>query len=550
VISNEAVASYITLEDFLLLWNMFFSTLGGLGLFLFGIQIMASGMQKAAGDRFRKILEMLTNNPVLGVLTGVVVTVLVQSSSTSTVMVVGFANAGMMNLSQAISVIIGANIGTTVTAQIVSFKIGVIAFPTIGIGSLLNFFGRRRFHRYLGQTILGFGLLFLGMTTMSSGMSPLREYEVFHQMLAQFSRYPILGILFGAVFTALVQSSSASTGVIIALTMQDLVPFNAAVPLILGTNIGTCVTAMLASIGANVAARRAAVAHVLFNIVGVILALIFIGPFTELIVETAATVPRQVANTHTAFNILNTVLFISFLKPFTKLVCRIVPGEDVKVEFGPKYLDPRILKTPSIAIGGAKQELLRMAGIARDMLDESMQVFLHDDLKKIKHIEQMEALVDGLEKEINIYLADLSQHSLTSEQSRQVAAMMSAANDLERIGDHAENIMQLSEIKTEERLPFSISAMDEITAMYDKVVSMLERATRAFEQEDKELAREVASGDDIIDEEEKRLRKRHIERINTKKCYPGAGVIYLDLLSNLERVADHANNIAYLVLEE
>ncbi len=531
-------------------WNMFFSTLGGLGLFLFGIQIMASGMQKAAGDRFRKILEMLTNNPILGVFTGIVVTMLIQSSSTSTVMVVGFANAGMMNLSQAISVIIGANIGTTITAQIISFKIGVIAFPAIGIGSLLNFFGRRRFHRYLGQTILGFGLLFLGITTMSNGMTPLREYEVFHQMLAQFSRHPILGILCGAVFTAVVQSSSASTGVIIALTMQDLVPFNAAVPLVLGTNIGTCVTAMLASIGANVAARRAAVAHVLFNLIGVTLALIFLKPFTAFIIETAATVPRQVANTHTAFNIFNTVLFITFLKYFTKLVCRIVPGEDVKVEFGPKYLDARILKTPSVAIGGAKQELLRMAGIARDMLGESMQVFLHDDLKKIKHIEQMEELVDGLEKEINIYLAELSQHSLSSEQSKQVAGLMSAANDLERIGDHAENIMQLSELKTEERLPFSTTAVEEITAMYDKVDLMLERAIRALEHEDKALAREVVSGDDVIDEEEKRLRKRHIERINTKKCYPAAGVIYLDLLSNLERVADHANNIAYLVLEE
>ncbi len=531
-------------------WNIFFGSFGGLGLFLFGIQIMASGMQKAAGDRFRKILEVLTNNPVLGIFTGCVVTMLVQSSSTSTVMVVGFANAGMMNLTQAISVIIGANIGTTVTAQIVSFKVGVIALPAIGIGSLLNFFGRRRYHRYLGQTILGFGLLFLGMTTMSNGLSPLRDNQGFHLLLAQFSRYPILGILFGAVFTAIIQSSSAATGVILALTMQDLIPFQAAVPLVLGTNIGTCVTALLASIGTNVAARRAAVAHILFNIVGVILALVFLKPFTALILETAATIPRQVANAHTLFNVLNTVLFIPFIKQFSRLVCRIVPGEDKKLEFGPKHLDSRILKTPSVAIGAAKQELLRMAGIARDMLSESMQVFLRDDLKRIKHIEQMEELVDGLEKEINVYMAELSQHSLSGAQSKQVAAIMSAASDVERIGDHAENIMQLSELKTEERLPFSSSAIEEITEMYDKVLSMLERAIRAVEQENKELAREVVAGDDIIDEEEKRLRKRHIERINTKKCYPGAGVIYLDLLSNLERVADHANNIAYLVLEE
>jgi len=533
-----------------LFWEIAFSTIGGLGLFLFGIQIMASGMQKAAGDRFRRILEVLTTKPILGVLTGIIVTLLIQSSSTATVMVVGFANAGLMNLSQAISVIIGANIGTTVTAQIVSFKVSVLAFPAIGIGSLLNFFGRRRFHRYLGQTVLGFGLLFLGMTTMSNGMSPLRELQAFHNLLAQFSSYPLLGILCGAVFTALIQSSSAATGVIIALTMQDLIPFSSAVPLILGTNIGTCVTAILAGIGANIAARRAAVAHVLFNVIGVILAYLLLTPFMELIVHTASTVPRQVANTHTAFNLFNTFIFLIFLNPFTKLICRIVPGEDKKVEFGPKYLDKRILKTPAVAIGGVKQELLRMAGIAQEMLEESVQVFLKNDLKQIKHIEQMEDLVDGLEKEINIYLADLSQHSMSKQQSGLVAGFLSAANDLERIGDHAINIMQLSELKTDERLPFSSTALEEITIFYDKVDKMLAGAIRAFEQGDVRLAMEIVAEDDVIDEQEKILRKWHINRINTKKCYPASGVIYLDLISNLERVADHANNIAYLVIDE
>jgi phosphate:Na+ symporter len=384
---------------------------------------------------------------------------------------------------------------------------------------------------------------------MSSGMSPLRELPAFHSMLAEFSIYPLLGILCGAVFTALIQSSSAATGVIIAMTMQDLIPFQSAVPLILGTNIGTCVTAILASIGANVAARRAAVAHVLFNLIGVVLAYLLLTPFMELIVHTASTVPRQVANTHTAFNLFNTVIFLIFLNPFTGLICRIVPGEDKKIEFGPKYLDKRILKTPAVAIGGAKQELLRMAGIAREMLDESMQVFLKSDLKKVKHIEQMEDLVDGLEKEINIYLADLSQHSMSKEQSGLVAGFLSAANDLERIGDHATNITQLSELKTEERLPFSSAALEEITALYNKVDTMLAGAIRAFEQEDLKLAREIVAEDDEVDAQEKTLRKRHIDRINTKKCYPASGVIYLDLLSNLERVADHANNIAYVVID-
>lgn len=531
-------------------WEIALSTIGGLGLFLFGIQIMASGMQKVAGDRFRRILEVLTNKPVMGVLTGIIITLLIQSSSTATVMVVGFANAGLMNLSQAISVIIGANIGTTVTAQIISFKISGLAFPAIGIGSLLNFFGHRRIHRYLGQTVLGFGLLFLGITTMSNGMSPLRELQAFHDLLAQFSDSPLLGILCGALFTALIQSSSAATGVIIAMTMQDLIPFHSAVPLILGSNIGTCVTAILASMGANVAARRAATAHVLFNVIGVILAYLLLTPFTEIIIHTASTVPRQVANTHTAFNLFNTFIFLILLKPFTRLICRIVPGEDKKIEFGPKYLDKRILKTPAVAIGGVKQELLRMAGIAREMMEESVLVFLKNDLKQIKHIEQMEDLVDGLEKEINIYLADLSQHSMSKQQSGLVAGFLSAANDLERIGDHAINIMQLSELKTDERLPFSSVALEEITILYNKVDKMLAGAIRAFEQEDVKLAMEIVAEDDEVDAQEKILRKRHIDRINTKKCYPASGVIYLDLISNLERVADHANNIAYLVIDE
>ncbi len=531
-------------------WEIAVATIGGLGLFLFGIQMMASGMQKAAGDRFRRILEVLTNKPVLGVMTGILVTFLVQSSSTASVMVVGFANAGLMNLSQAISVIVGANIGTTVTAQIISFEIWVFALPAIGIGSLLNFFGRRRFHRYLGQTVLGFGLLFLGMTIMSDGMRPLKDLPAFHNLLLQFAEYPILGILCGAIFTALLQSSSASTGVIIAMTVEGLISFHSAVPLILGTNIGTCITAILAGIGANIAARRAAVAHVVFNVVGVVLVMLFLNPFSDLLMQTAATVPRQVANTHTAFNLFNTVIFVVFLKYFTKLICYIIPGEDEKVEFGPKYLDPRILKTPAVAIGGARKELLRMANIAQEMLDEAMQVFLKNDLKKIKHIEQMEDLVDGLEEEINVYLSELSQHSMTNQQTKLVGSLMSAANDLERIGDHAENITQLSETKSEEKLPFSQSALDEITEFYEKVRAILQLAIKAFEEDDKELAGRVVIEDDEIDEMEKTLRKRHIDRINDKKCYPPAGVIYLDLLSNLERVGDHANNIADLILEE
>ncbi len=526
------------------------SLIGGLGLFLFGIQMTASGMQKAAGDKLRRFLEILSHQPLMGALTGVVVTVLIQSSSSTTVMVVGFANAGLINLAQAVSVIIGANIGTTVTAQIISFNVYSLAYPAIGVGSLLNFFGRRRLYRYLGQAILGFGLLFLGIMTMSSGVAPLKQWPAFYYLLTKFSDNPLLGILIGALFTAVIQGSGVTAGVIIALSTQGLISLPSAIPLVLGSNIGTCITAMLASIGTNITARRAAIAHLLFNLIGVVVALIFINPFTDLVLSTAHSVPRQIANAHTIFNLANTVIVMIFLNYFIKLVNRIIPGPEAMVDLKPKYLDHRILNTPPMAIGGAKMELLRMASLAREMLADSIQSFLNNDLKKVQHIDQMEELLDSLEKEINVYLAEVSQHSLTLQQSNSIGRYMSAANDLERIGDHSQNILQLAIGKYEDRLPFSETALQELQLIYNKVDSTLSKAIKAFELEDFDLARKVIGEDDEIDETEKELRQRHIQRINQKSCHPSSGVVYLDVLSNLERIADHANNVAVGVVED
>jgi phosphate:Na+ symporter len=531
-------------------WNIVTQLIGGLGLFLFGMQLMASGMQKAAGDRLRRILEILTSKPIVAVFTGVVVTVLVQSSSTTTVLVVGFANAGLMTLAQAVGTILGANIGTTVTAQIISFKVHVLIYPAIGLGAVLNFFGKRRTYKYVGQAVLGFGLLFLGMVTMSSAMEPLREFPLFIDLMTRFGRNPILGVAIGALFTALVQSSSASTGLIIAMTTQNILTLPAAIALILGTNVGTCITALLASMGASLAAKRAAVAHVTFNICGVLVALILFRPFVNLMSGTGADITRQTANAHTIFNIAATVVVLPFFKYFVALVTHIVPGEEVAVEMGPKYLDKRILKTPAVAIGGVRQECLRMATLAREMVGESLKVFIKEDRKLMQYVLQKEGLVDSLEKEITIYLAELSQHSLTFEQSQTVSLLMHTVNDLERIGDHAQNIVQLAEIKMEEGLHFSQRAIDELQAMYEKVDEMMAKAIEAFDNEDEALAREVVEQDDVVDYMERTLRKSHIGRINEKVCVPQSGVIYLDVISNFERIADHATNFAQVVLGE
>ena len=532
------------------MWEMLFGFIGGLGLFLFGIQMMSSGMQKAAGNKLRHILEVLTSKPWMAAFTGIIVTFMVQSSSTTTVMVVGFANAGIMTLSQAVGTVIGSNVGTTLTAQIISFEIGFVALPAIGLGALLNFFGRRRFHKYIGQAILGFGLLFLGLITMSEGMAPLQDTGYFEQMVINFGQHPILGILVAAVFTALMQSSSATTGVIISLSLQDMLTFEAAVPLILGTNLGTCITAALAGLGTNLIARRTALAHILFNVIGIIIVFILLSPFSLIILETADTIPRQVANAHTIFNVFNTLVVLLFFNQFNRLVKRIMPGEEKEVEMGTKHLDRRILNTPEAALATARQEIIRMAKIAQEMVQDSMEAFINNDSKKIPQIHQMEELLDELEKEINYYISDLSQHSLTHDQSTMVSRLMYGINDIERIGDHAENIVQLAEARIEERLPFSEEALQELREMYELVDKMLDDAIVAFDQFDENMARRVILTDDDVDCMEKNLRKQHIKRINEKKCYPASGVVFLDVISNLERIGDHTTNIAESIFSE
>ncbi|HZK24073.1 MAG TPA: Na/Pi cotransporter family protein [Oscillospiraceae bacterium] len=531
-------------------WNSIIQLFGGLALFLYGMTLMASGMQKAAGDRLRKILEFLTTKPIVAVLTGALATMLVQSSSTTTVMLVGFVNAGLMTLTQAVGTILGANIGTTITAQLVSFKVSNLVYPAITIGGLLNFFGGRRSYRYFGQAILGFGILFLGMTVMSESMEPLRQNQFFINLMVSFGRIPILGVLIGAVFTGIIQSSSATTGIVIAMTMQGVLGLPAALAMTLGSNIGTCVTALLACIGTGLSARRAAVAHLLFNVTGVVIALVFFNQFLDFVLLTGNSVTRQTANAHTLFNVINTLLFLPFLKQFVAVVTRLVPGEEAAIEMGAKYLDKHILRTPDIALNGVRQECLRMAAQAREMVSEAMQYLIKGDKKIVQHVQQKEDLVDSLEKEITIYLAELAQHSLTQEQSREMSALMHVVNDLERIGDHAQNIIQLAEEKNEDRLPFSELAIDELQEMYEKVDEMITMAIAAFAKNDMHLAGEVVDQDDIVDNIERSLRRSHISRINDQVCFPPSGVIFLDVISNLERIADHSTNFAQVVLED
>ena len=484
----------------------------------------------------------------MGIFTGMLVTILVQSSSAVTVMLIGFVNAGLMNLSQAVGAIMGANIGTTITAQIISFDLDLLYLLAISLGALLNFFGRRELFHYLGQAILGFGLLFLGMATMSEAMLVLQESPFFLGMMVSFSENPLLGVLISALFTTALQSSTGATGIIIALTLQDLVTLEAAIPLILGTNVGSSVTVLLAALGTSLSARRAAMSHILFNLLGVGVILAILAPFTELVLLTGETVARQTANAHTIFNIMNTALIFPFFNYFVRFVEFAMPGEETSIDLSPRYLEKRLLKTPTAAINATRQEVLRMANVAREMVRESIEVFYYGDRKKINQVNQKEELIDELEIDINAYLQKIPSQSITFRQTVTVSGLMSAANDLERIGDHSQNIVELAEKMIDKRIQILDTTKQEVYYLYEKVDEMVEKAIVSFAEENRELAKEVVKMDDDVDEMEKKIRQKHIDEVNHQEYPLGLGMIYLDILSNLERVADHATNLVEVVL--
>ncbi|NLK01093.1 MAG: Na/Pi cotransporter family protein [Clostridia bacterium] len=525
--------------------------LGGLALFLYGIGIMGEGLQRIAGDRMRKILEVLTGLPLVGVLVGAAVTSIIQSSSATTVMVVGFVNTGLMTLRQAISVIMGANIGTTITAQLIAFKLTDYVLPIIALGFGLYFISKNRQIKYLGYVILGFGILFLGLNTMSDAMFPLRSSQKFTDFILMFGTKPLLGLLTGVIITIMIQSSSATIGILMALSTQGLLPLETAIPILLGDNIGTCITAMLASIGTSLSAKRAALAHVCFNVVGAIIFLLFLPLFKNLVLAFSppGDIARQIANAHTSFNVVNTLLFLPLIGFLETLVTSIIPGEETTVKRGPVFLDDRFLGSPSIALSLAMKEVTRMANFCRKNIQYSMEAFFENDLEPIKKVYEYEEIIDDLEKEVTFYMTKIAQHSMTPYLSDKHGGILHALNDLERIGDHAENIADLAKRKIEEKLVFSDQASQELNNLHIYVIETFDLVISALEKESKPLAREVRRREARIDIMEKKLRNRHMARLNAGLCYPASGVIFLDIISNFERIGDHSHNVAMLVLD-
>jgi phosphate:Na+ symporter len=508
---------------------------------------LSEALQRAAGDRMRVLLERLTGTLPKGLLVGVAVTALIQSSSATMVIVVGLVNAGLMTLVQAVGVVFGANIGTTITAQLVAFKLTDLALPAIGLGFTLSFFSRRRAPRRLGELLLGLGMLFLGMKIMAQYLGPVVREPWARDLMMTFSNHPLLGVALGAGLTAVVQSSSATAGLVIALAADGALSLEAALPVVLGANIGTCVTALLASIGSSLTARRTAVVHLLINVIGVFFILPFLRLFYLAVAHMGTDVPRQIANAHTLFNVLASVLLMPMAYRLVQLATWVVPGKADAYSPGPRYLDRRFLNTPALALSQARKEALRMGRYALDSLRMVFAGLMRSDASVNAHMVSNEQVINSLEHAIIEYLATLSTQQLSEEESREVANLILAVKDVERVGDHAESLSRLALEKAEDSIAFSEEAAGELRHMFSVVEQAMEGALWVMETGREDPAKQVQGLENELDVLERQLRAAHIRRLGDRVCTPAAGIVFLDIASHFERSGDHAANIGRLM---
>jgi phosphate:Na+ symporter len=527
---------------------------GGLGLFIYGMKLMGDGLEQAAGSRLKRLLEILTENRLMGLLVGAIVTAIVQSSSATTVMVVGFVNAGIMTLGQAVGVIMGANIGTTMTAFLISLNLTDVAPIIVFIGVGLIFFSKRKFVKSIGEILVGFGILFIGMGFMSNAMKPLRTNEGFQRILVSMS-HPVLGVLAGTIMTVVLQSSSASVGILQALAAQGLIGLDSSLPILFGMNIGTCITAILASIGTSVNAKRTAFMHLSIKVIGTSIFMLAIAlgvPFVDFILRISPSNPMsQIANAHIAFNVITAVILLPFGNSIVSLSEKVLHGKNGEPdERGLIYLDKRILETPPIAIAQILKEVNRMADMAVRNVKLAMDAIFQKDQAIIDEIYRKEEIINFLNQEITHYLVMCNGLGLPDSDLHVISGLYHVVNDIERIGDHAENLTEYAEYSIENNLTFSDIAIKDLNEMYQKVMEMLDDTVHALKERDHELAELVMKEEEVIDTLKDRLRKSHIERLNAQLCSANAGVIFLDIVTNFERIADHATNVAQSVLDE
>lgn len=552
--------------------NIILQALGGLGLFLFGMKLMSDGLQKVAGDRLRAFLEAVSNRRVVGCLVGTLVTAVIQSSSVTTVTMVGFVNAGLMNLTQAVGVILGANVGTTITAQLIAFKISDIALPAIFIGVVINFFAKSRKWRYCGEIILGFGLLFYGMELMKNGFKPLRTHPDFIAFFTKFDANSLGGVLLcvltGTVLTVLVQSSSATVGITMALASQGLLNLPGSVALILGDNIGTTVTAQLAAIGSNIHARRVAMAHTIFNIFGVlyIVALFdpFVGSVSWLTIHVMGTgaaeavvggekpnIARYIANAHTLFNVINCIVFLFALPLLVKASIKLTLGKEpdlVLQDLGrPIHLDTKFVDNPSVALAQAREETVRMGRLAQGMYRDVTEVMFNRKLENLARWKQTEEALDSLQRAITDFLVQVSQGAITDTESREINSLLRMVNNIERVGDATENLAELTEEMVENKLELAERGVEDYRTMRNKVGRFLEMVVTAAAERNREIMEVAQTMEDEINFMREEMRDDYLTRLRSGVCTIDPGLVFVDMLTNFEKVGDYCYNVAQAV---
>lgn len=530
------------------------SMAGGLGLFLFGIRTMGDGLENAAGAKLKRMLEVLTGNRFLAVLVGFVVTAIIQSSTATTVMVVGFVNAGMMSLAQAVGVIMGANIGTTVTSLLIALNFSSVAAAAVLVGVILMLASKKTVVKNLGAIFTGFGLLFLGIDMMSDSMAPLRDSAGFMNFIVTVSESPLrplFGIILGIVMTAVLQSSSASVGVLQTLAMQGLVPLKFSVFVLFGQNIGTCLTALFSTVGAKKNSKRAAVIHLLFNLIGtgIFILIALLTPYVEWIEKLSPDPMAQIAISHIVFNIVSTVVMFPFAKVLVKLSCLLVPGkDDSESEMHCKFIDDRLLNTPPFAVMQVSKEVARMAKLACDNFETSAHALINRSDKDLDKVMENEEIINYLNHHITSYLVKLNALDITDSDSDYIARVFHAINDIERVGDHAINLAEAAQHNIGEGLKFSDPAREELNQLCGSVVTLLERSMAAFDNQSlsDDEAKELSDLEEHIDDLTLECQDSHIFRLNRKECNTEAGMLYLNTITDFERVGDHAINIAFL----
>ena len=532
-----------------------FHFLGGLGLFLYSIKTMGDGLQQAAGDRLRFYIDKYTSNPFFGILVGIGMTALIQSSSGVTVITVGLVSAGLLTLRQAIGIVMGANIGTTVTSFIIGFKLGDYALPMLFLGAVCLFFTKNRTINNIGRIVFGVGGIFFALNLMSGAMEPLKDLQVFKDYMVELSKNPILGVLVGTGLTLLIQASSATIGILQNLYASHLIDLQGALPVLFGDNIGTTITAIIASLGANIAAKRVAAAHVAFNVIGTVICIVFLVPFTGLIqwFESFLNLAPEmtIAFAHGTFNITNTIIQFPFIGALAFIVTKLIPGEDEVVKYEPLYLDEQLIKqAPSIALGNAKKELLHLGNYAAKVFDLSYDYIINSNEKVAEKGHKTEEAINTIDEKLTRYLISLSGEALSQKESEVLTNILDSSRDLERIGDHAEALLNLNDYLQRKNVQFSEAALEELAEIYLKTSDFVKDALESVENNDLEIAQALIERHEDINNMERVLRKTHIKRLNNGECSTQAGVNFIDIISHYTRVSDHAMNLAEKVLAE